>query len=80
MSTTIALMEADSKHTIFYLPFQHNFRSMHIPTKRDTSTIGTITAMSKVCVVFFFLLEQYVSLIFEHAGLPSNLVTHLNNV
>jgi hypothetical protein len=52
---------------------------MHIPTKRDTSTRGTITAMSKVCVLFLLLIEQYVSLMFEHRGLPSNLVTQLNN-
>ena len=52
---------------------------MHITTRRDTSTTGTITAMSMVDLVFF-LFEQYVSLTFEHTGLPSNLVTQMNNI
>jgi hypothetical protein len=54
---------------------------MHMPTRRDISTTGTITAMSKIDLVFlfFFLSEQYVSLLFEHTGLPTNLVTQLND-
>jgi hypothetical protein len=54
---------------------------MYIPTRRDISTTGTITAMSKTDLVFLFFLllsEQYVSLLFEHTGLPTNLVTQLN--
>ena len=55
---------------------------MHMPTRSDTSTTETMTAMSKIGVVFLFfvLSEQYVSLLFEHRGLPSNLVTQLNNI
>jgi hypothetical protein len=54
---------------------------MHIPTRRGISTTGTITAMSKILLVFFLsLYEQYVSVTFEHRGLPSNLVTKLNNI
>jgi hypothetical protein len=54
---------------------------MHIPTRRDISTTGTITAMSKIDLVFLlFLSEQYLSLLFEHTGLPTNLVTQLNDI
>lgn len=63
---------------MFYLKAKHNFQSMQITTKRDTSPTGTITVMSKVCVVLFFLFEQYVALTFEHMGLPSNLVAQLH--
>lgn len=62
----------------FALPFQRNAQSVHITARRDTITTGTITAMTMVDLVFF-LFEQYVSLIFEHTGLPSNLVTPLHN-
>jgi hypothetical protein len=65
---------------IAFLPFQYIFQTMHIPTIRDISTTGTMTEMSKIGVVFLFLCEQYASLLFEHTGFPSNLVTQVDNI
>jgi hypothetical protein len=79
VSTTLASVTENFGAWDFVLPFQHNFQSMHIITRRDISTTGTITAMSKIGMLFFFF-EQYVSLTFEHTGLPSNLVTQLQNI
>jgi hypothetical protein len=64
------------KFKVFFLPFQYNFQIMHIPTRRHISTTGTTTAMSNIGVVLLFVIlsEQYVSLLFEHTGFPSNLV------
>ena len=55
---------------------------MHMPTRSDISTTGTITAMSNIVLVFLFFVlpEQYASLLFEHTGLPSNLMTQLNHI
>uniref|UniRef100_A0A0E0N3X2 Uncharacterized protein n=1 Tax=Oryza rufipogon TaxID=4529 RepID=A0A0E0N3X2_ORYRU len=53
---------------------KHSLQRIQTSTRSRRDTTGTITAMSKIGVLFLF--AQYLSLTFEHMGLPSSLICH----